>query len=242
MFDRAGCEILVTGRSAGHEWGGNHHRTRRRTGRCRASAAVQAVPDDAGARGGVADVVRQHRQAVLCSCTERLWPDADAAVDAAAGVLVAARRPWPILRSRRVRTACVIGCLALPPRRVRCPGSPPGSTTLTGRRAPASRSAVQKHWTRPRGWHRCGSGWSASWPRCQNPVSGCTTCSWPGAWTTERGPGTRDDRCRGSAAAAREPAGHPPRLRGHRPRCRGSGRAPRQHRGSRVLGSARDPG
>ena len=38
-----------------------------------------------------ADVVRQHRHAVLCSCAERLWPDADAAVAAAAGVLVAAR-------------------------------------------------------------------------------------------------------------------------------------------------------
>src|SRR5271169_2344018 len=38
-----------------------------------------------------ADVVRQHRHAVLCSCAERLWPDADAAVAAAAEVLVAAR-------------------------------------------------------------------------------------------------------------------------------------------------------
>ena len=38
-----------------------------------------------------ADVVREHRHAVLCSCAERLWPDADAAVAAAAGVLVAAR-------------------------------------------------------------------------------------------------------------------------------------------------------
>jgi len=34
---------------------------------------------------------RQHRHAVLSACAERLWPDADAAVDAAAGVLVAAR-------------------------------------------------------------------------------------------------------------------------------------------------------
>jgi hypothetical protein len=38
-----------------------------------------------------ADVVRQHRHAVLSSCAERLWPDADAAVAAAAGVFVAAR-------------------------------------------------------------------------------------------------------------------------------------------------------
>jgi hypothetical protein len=38
-----------------------------------------------------ADVVRQHRHAVLCSCAERLWPDADAAVATAAGVLVSAR-------------------------------------------------------------------------------------------------------------------------------------------------------
>jgi DNA-directed RNA polymerase specialized sigma24 family protein len=38
-----------------------------------------------------ADVVRQHRHAVLRSCAERLWPDADGAVAAAAGVLVAAR-------------------------------------------------------------------------------------------------------------------------------------------------------
>lgn len=34
---------------------------------------------------------RQHRHAVLSACAERLWPDADAAVDAAAGLLVAAR-------------------------------------------------------------------------------------------------------------------------------------------------------
>src|SRR3981189_3374396 len=39
-----------------------------------------------------ADVVRQHRHAVLASCAERLWPDADAAVAAAARVLVAARQ------------------------------------------------------------------------------------------------------------------------------------------------------
>jgi hypothetical protein len=38
-----------------------------------------------------ADVVRQHGHAVLCSCARRLWPDADAAIAAAAGVLVAAR-------------------------------------------------------------------------------------------------------------------------------------------------------
>ena len=38
-----------------------------------------------------ADAVRQHRDAVLSCCAERLWPDADAAVAAAAGVLVAAR-------------------------------------------------------------------------------------------------------------------------------------------------------
>src|ERR1700677_1744293 len=38
-----------------------------------------------------ADVVRQHRHAVLRSCAGRLWPDADAAVAAAAGVLAAAR-------------------------------------------------------------------------------------------------------------------------------------------------------
>src|ERR1700678_2180136 len=38
-----------------------------------------------------ADVIRQHRDAVLCSCAERLWPDADAAVAAAAGFLLAAR-------------------------------------------------------------------------------------------------------------------------------------------------------
>lgn len=38
-----------------------------------------------------ADVVREHGRAVLCSCAERLWPDADAAVAAAAGVLVSAR-------------------------------------------------------------------------------------------------------------------------------------------------------
>src|ERR1700733_12968431 len=38
-----------------------------------------------------ADVVRQHRHAVLSSCAEWLWPDADAAVAAAAGVFVAAR-------------------------------------------------------------------------------------------------------------------------------------------------------
>ena len=39
----------------------------------------------------LADVVRQHRHAVLCSCAGRLWPDADAAVAAAAGVFAAAR-------------------------------------------------------------------------------------------------------------------------------------------------------
>src|SRR6202044_2173472 len=39
----------------------------------------------------LADVVRQHRHPVLCSCAERLWPDADAAVAAAAGVFAAAR-------------------------------------------------------------------------------------------------------------------------------------------------------
>lgn len=38
-----------------------------------------------------ADVVRQHRQAVLRSCAQRLWPDADAAVAAAADVLITAR-------------------------------------------------------------------------------------------------------------------------------------------------------
>src|ERR1700735_483783 len=38
-----------------------------------------------------ADVVQQHRHAVLCSCAGRLWPDAGAAVAAAAGALVAAR-------------------------------------------------------------------------------------------------------------------------------------------------------
>jgi hypothetical protein len=38
-----------------------------------------------------AAVVRQHRDAVLCSCTERLWPDADAAVAAASDVLITAR-------------------------------------------------------------------------------------------------------------------------------------------------------
>ncbi len=37
------------------------------------------------------DVFRQHRHAVLSACAERLWPDADAAIAAAAGVLVAAR-------------------------------------------------------------------------------------------------------------------------------------------------------
>jgi DNA-directed RNA polymerase specialized sigma24 family protein len=38
-----------------------------------------------------ADVVRQHRDAVLGCCAERLWPDADAAVAAACDVLIAAR-------------------------------------------------------------------------------------------------------------------------------------------------------
>jgi DNA-directed RNA polymerase specialized sigma24 family protein len=38
-----------------------------------------------------ADVVRQHRDAVLCCCAELLWPDADAAVAAAGDVLIAAR-------------------------------------------------------------------------------------------------------------------------------------------------------
>ena len=38
----------------------------------------------------LADLVHQHRRAVLCSCAERLWPDADAAVAAAAGVFAAA--------------------------------------------------------------------------------------------------------------------------------------------------------
>ena len=38
-----------------------------------------------------ADVIRQHRDALLSSCAERLWPDADAAVAAAGKVLVAAR-------------------------------------------------------------------------------------------------------------------------------------------------------
>ena len=38
----------------------------------------------------LADVVHQHRHAVLSSCAERLWPDADAAVAAAAGVFAAA--------------------------------------------------------------------------------------------------------------------------------------------------------
>jgi DNA-directed RNA polymerase specialized sigma24 family protein len=38
-----------------------------------------------------AAVVRQHRDAVLGCCAERLWPDADAAVAAAGDVLIAAR-------------------------------------------------------------------------------------------------------------------------------------------------------
>src|SRR5690349_805831 len=38
-----------------------------------------------------ADVVRQHGDAVLGHCAERLWPDADAAVAAACDVLIAAR-------------------------------------------------------------------------------------------------------------------------------------------------------
>jgi hypothetical protein len=38
-----------------------------------------------------ADVVRHHGEAVLGCCAERLWPDADAAVAAAADVLIAAR-------------------------------------------------------------------------------------------------------------------------------------------------------
>jgi DNA-directed RNA polymerase specialized sigma24 family protein len=41
--------------------------------------------------GVFADAVRQHREALLCFCAERLWPDADAAVAAAADVLIAAR-------------------------------------------------------------------------------------------------------------------------------------------------------
>jgi DNA-directed RNA polymerase specialized sigma24 family protein len=41
--------------------------------------------------GVFADVVRQHREALLCFCAERLWPDADAAVAAAADALIAAR-------------------------------------------------------------------------------------------------------------------------------------------------------
>ena len=41
--------------------------------------------------GVFADVVRQHREALLCYCAERLWPDADAAVAVAADVLIAAR-------------------------------------------------------------------------------------------------------------------------------------------------------
>ena len=41
--------------------------------------------------GVFADVVRQHREALLCFCAGRLWPDADAAVAAAGDVLIAAR-------------------------------------------------------------------------------------------------------------------------------------------------------
>jgi DNA-directed RNA polymerase specialized sigma24 family protein len=54
-----------------------------------------------------ADVVREHRDAVLGCCAERLWPDADAAVVAACDVLVAARLamadPAKLARPDRLR-------------------------------------------------------------------------------------------------------------------------------------------
>ena len=54
-----------------------------------------------------ADVVHQHRDAVLGCCAERLWPDADAAIYAASDVLVAARLamadPAKLARPDRLR-------------------------------------------------------------------------------------------------------------------------------------------
>jgi hypothetical protein len=81
----------VTGRSAGHEWSATI--TAHDGGQADA-ALVQRFRQSQTTRERTAvfaDVLRQHRHAVLSCCAERLWPDADAAVAAAAGVLVAAR-------------------------------------------------------------------------------------------------------------------------------------------------------
>ena len=74
-----------------------------------------------------ADVVEQHGDAVLGCCTERLWPDADAAVAAAGGVLVAARLAMAdtakLARPNRLRSwllgiAANGGLTSVPPLRI----------------------------------------------------------------------------------------------------------------------------
>jgi len=72
------------------------------------------------------DVFRQHRQAVLSACAERLWPDADAAIAAAAGVLVAARLAMAD-PARRPRPDLVRGwLLAIAAQACPAPGQPAG--------------------------------------------------------------------------------------------------------------------
>ena len=72
------------------------------------------------------DVFRQHRHAVLSACAERLWPDADAAIAAAAGVLVAARLAMAD-PARRPRPDLVRGwLLAIAAQACPAPGQPAG--------------------------------------------------------------------------------------------------------------------
>jgi outer membrane biosynthesis protein TonB len=72
------------------------------------------------------DVFRQHRHAVLSACAERLWPDADAAIAAAVGVLVAARLAMAD-PARRPRPDLVRGwLLAIAAQACPAPGQPAG--------------------------------------------------------------------------------------------------------------------
>jgi len=83
--------ILLTSRFDGHEWGGvisANEGGHADTALVRRFRQAQTRRERTAA---FADVVRQHRDAVLCSCAARLWPDADAAVAAAGDVLLAAR-------------------------------------------------------------------------------------------------------------------------------------------------------
>ena len=72
------------------------------------------------------DVFRQHRHAVLSACADRLWPDADAAIAAAAGVLVGARLAMAD-PARRPRPDLVRGwLLAIAAQACPAPGQPAG--------------------------------------------------------------------------------------------------------------------